>query len=186
MNKTKLDGLLLDKWILIWYINCKTGFETMLFWRHCIYWGSFLFYTGLLKWRSVFLVGTVYLDAYLPFTTVCGAHVILWLRNAFCIISLYAANTPISRGCFLHYWTFVWQIHWSPFDYSDKLYRLSIFSLVLVSTMWVSCRFNIWSSVRWFKRPWRPCDVKLYYCLGYDNSLHIPWDFLWVCVIFGL
>ena len=101
----------------------------MLFWRHCVYRGSFLFHTGLLKWRSAFSVGTVCLDAYLH----------MWYHDlemlsvslAFC-----AANTPISRGCFLHYWTFV---HLSPVDYSDKWYRLSIFSLMLASTRWVSC-----------------------------------------------
>ena len=35
-----------------------------------------------------FSVGTVCLDIHLPVTTVCGAHVILWRRNASCVISL--------------------------------------------------------------------------------------------------
>ena len=55
------------------------------------------------------------------------------------LLAFCAANTPISRGCFLHYWTFVRQIHWSPVDYSHKWYRLSKFFLMLASTRRVSC-----------------------------------------------
>ena len=55
------------------------------------------------------------------------------------LLAFCAANTLISRWCFLHYWTFVRQIHWSPVDYSHKWYRLSIFSLTLASTRWASC-----------------------------------------------
>ena len=82
----------------------------------------------------LFLVGTVCLSE--------PSVVHMWyydLEKLSVSLAFYAANTPISRGCYLHYWTFVWQIHWSPVDYSDMWYRLSIFSLVLASTMWVSC-----------------------------------------------
>ena len=106
----------------------------MLFWGHCICWGSFLFCTG-----SVFL-STPY--AWMPICLSQKSVVHLWCHDlemlsvslAFC-----TANTPISRVCFLHYWIFVRQIHCSPVDYSDKWYRPSIFPLMLASTRLVSC-----------------------------------------------
>ena len=123
-------------------------------------------------------------------------------------LAFYAANTPISRGCFLHYWTFVWQIHWSPVDHSDKWYRLSIFSLVLASTMWVSCWIysRVYGDLRghgghviWncssrnilhasfiFGCRWCYHQPKIHcLSLGYDNVCPFRGTFCEVCVIFG-
>ena len=90
------------------------------------FWGG-----GVLFWSAPY--------AWMPVCLSQESVVHMWYHDLDMLsvsLAFWAANTPISRGCFLHYWTFV---HWSPVDYSDKWYRPSIFSLMLASTRWVIC-----------------------------------------------
>ena len=118
-------------------INCKTGvcysgvtvfIEARFYFTLGFSGGGVLFWSTPYAWLTICLSQESVVHMWNPDLE------ILSVSLAFC-----AANAPISRGCFLHYWTFVRQIHWSPVDYSDKWYRFWIFSLTLASTSWVSC-----------------------------------------------